>query len=129
MRGTERLDNGMAISLGDGEWILRIGELRQEARKAGVASSTSRGILCELTWTEAQAEETEDPVPQDEQAMMKTFLERLFAGTGVKAYGARTVMGYTSSAPDSASKGRSDGERGTNWSLAELYTELLRTRG
>ena len=128
MRGTERLDNGMAISLRDAEWILRMGELRQETRKAGVASSTSRGIVCEVTWTEPQANKTGDPISQDERDMMKAFLEQLLDGTGVKIGDARTVAGYTMSPPDSIDKGEAEVNNRTNWSLAELYTVLLRTR-
>ena len=117
---------GWPLSLRDGQWILRIGELRQETRKAGIASSTSRGILCEVTWTEAATKNTGGPVSQDDQDMMGAFLEQLLDGTGVRLDGARSVAGYTFPAPESKSN---DGEaKETNWALAELYTELLRTR-
>ena len=127
IRGTERLDNGLAISLRDGEWTLRLGELRQETRKAGIASGTSRGIVCEVTWMEAQSKETGDAVPKAERDMMTAFLQQVLEGTGTKIDGARNVAGHTPVlAVDQEGAG---GEYTTNWALAELYAELLRTRG
>jgi hypothetical protein len=118
LRGTERVENGTSVSLRDGEWMLRIGDLRQSTTKAGVTSSTLRGVLCEVTWTENEGK-VGDPVEKDEQEMLAAFLGRLLEGTGANLETARHLSAYTPSA----------NEMGTNWALAELYTELLRSRG
>ena len=128
VRGTEKIDNGMALSLRNDDWTLRIGELRQETRKSGVASSTSRGILCEVTWKGAPDGE-DGAVPQDHQDITKAFLEQLLQDTGARLDGARSVMGYISSPSASTSEYEEIKKPNTNWALAELYAELLRTRG
>jgi TATA-binding related factor (TRF) of subunit 20 of Mediator complex len=118
LRGTERVENGTSISLCDGEWTLRIGDLRQSTTKAGVSSSTLRGVLCEVTWTENEGK-VGDVVGKDEKEMITAFLARLLEGTGANLDAARRLSAYTPSTSDT----------GTNWALAELYTELLRSRG
>lgn len=123
-RGTERVENGTAISLRDGEWMLRVGELKQETRKGGGAVGATRGVICEVTWMEVEGKKGEAVGIEDED-MMRAFLERLLDGTGVKVDAARTVVGYTSSEGPTQTLN----VKQTNWALAELYTELLRSRG
>ena len=116
-RGTERVSEGTAISLREGEWVVRMGELRAEGRKGGAVSMQLRGVLFEVTCVEAEGKVGEK-VGKEADEDVKSFLERLLEGTGWKLGAARSVVGYTTAKAEE-----------TNWALAELYTELLRTRG
>jgi hypothetical protein len=125
LRATEKVE-GWSV-LVKGEWSLRIGDMKGSIVKSGTMGvSNTRGFLVELTWLEGQGD---GDVDEEEEAVMRAFLERIFDGTGVSVEGLRRVVAYTAAEDTAKSEDRKDRDtKGADWKVAELYAELLRTR-
>jgi hypothetical protein len=125
LRATEKVE-GWGV-LVNGQWCLRIGEVKGSIVKSGTMGvSNTRGFVVEVTWLERQGE---GEVDEEEEGMLRTFLERMFDGTGVSVEGARRVVAYTAVEDASKAEAKTDETaKGADWRVAELYAELLRTR-
>ena len=91
------VENGTALSLRDGEWIMRIGDLKIPARP-NQAGSNLRGMLVEVTHMEDEGDKQSQDlngaqqevnlkkdVEKDDETLLRGFLESVTAGSGVTA--------------------------------------------
>ena len=127
------VENGTALSLENGDWIIRIGDLKTPSRP-GQGVSNLRGMLIEVTSKNAylESERTKSdkenviengnvPVNKDDETLIRGFLNTLTDGTGVQMDNIRAIFRSTTSIE------KADGTSSAlNWGLATLYMDMLR---
>jgi hypothetical protein len=86
-----------------------------------------RGVVFEVCFTDEDGEIGADGSEED-NTMMRAFLEKLLEGTTLKLDSLRLMSRYTDklAVPDSSPEGEISTRQ---WALAGLYMEMLRARG
>lgn len=115
---------------------VRVGELKSASPRAGGlnnAGGAVRGVIVELTLVDeddgddGEDEEKQKVVGQvagkEDEALLNGLLERLLDGTGLKMEGVKGVVRHT--AGDVGDGGK---RRYTDWTLSEMYMEVLRSK-
>ncbi|KIX06023.1 uncharacterized protein Z518_03997 [Rhinocladiella mackenziei CBS 650.93] len=126
------VENGTALSFRNGEWTVRIGDLKTPIRPNQTVSNV-RGMLIEVSYTPGTLEtRREDSVKQENTnifvsvdkenaTIIRAFLEALTVGTGVSLENSRVLFRRTNS--HDKEKG---GSGAVDGALATLYMEMLR---
>lgn len=120
------VENGTALSLRNGEWIVRIGDLKTPSRANQPV--TVRGMVLEITYDAAgglaaQGVENGESsvVSKDDETLIRGFAESLTEGIGVSLGSSRVLFRNALRLPQS--RGTADV---VDWELAKLYMDMLR---
>ncbi|KAJ9607200.1 hypothetical protein H2200_008272 [Cladophialophora chaetospira] len=131
------IENGTALSLKDGEWTLRIGDLKNPPRP-NQAGPNLRGMLVEVSHMDddddkiiqaskdGRDEANTNSVDKDDEALLRGFLESVTDGSGVSAIinpeTSRSLIRRTS--PQEKDRGAPTSS--PDFKLAVLYLDILR---
>ena len=115
-----RVENGVALDLGDGSWRVRIGELKISA---GQGQGRVRGTVVEVE-SSAMGDDDEDSTggeePHDDwearETVLRSFWDSLVDGCDIRMEGLRSVV----KVPLAGTSGKNDSL------LVRQYMELLR---
>jgi len=119
------VEAGTALSLKDGEWAVRVGDLRTPSRSNQSVSSNLRGMLVEISYSAAESSTVEDrTVSSDDQTLIRGMLDALTDGTGVQMENSKALFRRTAQLQQA---GRDLDDNGiVDWDLAKLYMDMLR---
>ncbi|KAK4939013.1 hypothetical protein LTR10_020672 [Elasticomyces elasticus] len=115
------VENGMALSLRDGEWIVRIGDLKTPSRAN--QPSTLRAMALEVTYhasgPAAQDLETGGAsiVSTEDETFVRGFSDSLTEAAGISLGNSRVLFRNTQSNRSADT---------VDWDLANLYMDMLR---
>jgi hypothetical protein len=128
------LENGTALSLNNGEWVVRIGDLKVPPRPNQTGSNV-RGMLLEVTHLEdrpkpspnndAQDRTKDQAVAKEDETLLRGFLDSVTEGSGVNIASpdaVRSLIRHTSF--DERDKGTTSVV--PDFELAGLYLDILR---
>ena len=131
IRQTMIVENGTALSLNGGEWIVRIGDLKIPPR-LNQAGSSVRGILVEVShMVDEKDNEDKGPddgqkVSKDDETLIRAFLESVTEGSGVPSIlttdTARSLIRCTKF----EEKDKGAPHSPPDFALASLYLDILR---
>lgn len=118
------VEGGTSLSLNNGDWILRIGDVKIPSRQSQ-GGPNLRGTLIEVSRSvDASAEQKEGPtLTQEDESLIRDFLTSLIQGTGLKLEQSRTMFRRT------AREAGADATRAfdrPDFGLAALYMDMLR---
>lgn len=116
------LKNGTSLALQNGDWTIRIGDLRMSNRSTQGAGSL-RGMLVEASYLAGSSSDNDADGKADE-IMLRSFLDTLLRGTGAQIEGARVMFRRTRPAWRGQDGNESDST--PDWALASLYMDVLR---
>ena len=124
------LENGAALSLQNGKWTVRIGDLKTPSRSSQPVSNL-RGMLLEISYDVQNpasngmrtqgANDNGEAVSQDAETLIRGVVESLIDGTGVNME--NSLVLFRSTKGEHEARGSSDG---VDWELAKLYMDVLR---
>lgn len=118
------VENGTSLSLNNGDWILRIGDVKIPSRQSQ-GGSNLRGILIEVSHSlDASAEQKEgSKLTQEDESLIRDFLTSLIQGTGLKFEQSRAMFRRTAREAGADATKAFDGP---DFALAALYMDMLR---
>ncbi|KEF60090.1 uncharacterized protein A1O9_04940, partial [Exophiala aquamarina CBS 119918] len=121
------LENGTSLSLSNGEWTVRLGDLKIPSRP-NQAGSTIRALVFEISYNADSDEDSsgsDTEVHKDDEGMIRSFLESLLDGTAVRidnSTNSRDLFRKTGMRVQDSTKSPSVAD----FSLATLYMDMLR---
>lgn len=120
----------LAVEFPLGTLHVRIGDLRLSQRQ-NAQGGTLRGVLLEITVPHMEGSAGEKATEQDEsvlRSLLRTVVTNSHAD--VKTDDAKLLARYTEQAPSAEQEANVDGRKTkqSQWALAELYMEMLRSR-
>jgi len=128
------LENGTSLSLGtNDEWTVRLGDLKIPSRP-NQAGSTIRALALEISYnddsevTALGGDGGDASVHEDDEGMIRSFLESLLEGTGVRidaSTNARALFRKTGIKSEENPKPLAPSSA-ADFSLATLYMDMLR---
>jgi hypothetical protein len=121
-RQTLVVENGSALALQDGEWHIRVGDVKVPS-SPGQGAAALRGMLVELSYNvESQEDQKDGAVSDDDQTMIRGFLTSMTEATGLSMDSIRAMFRPTSHTVENDSQGGS----ASDFRLATLYMDMLR---
>jgi hypothetical protein len=124
----------LAVEFPIGTLHVRIGDLRVSQRQ-GVQGSALRGVLVEITSPTMDGKSGDKASEQDEK-LLRELLEAIVLNSkveikmnDVKLLARYTEKAHSKDGPENAAElDGGKGKKQSQWALAELYMEMLRTR-
>ncbi|KIW78434.1 hypothetical protein Z517_08270 [Fonsecaea pedrosoi CBS 271.37] len=132
------IDNGTALSLENGQWVIRIGDLKTPTRP-NQAASNLRGMVVEVSFIEAPVDATRGQVPVDalkdanakvvskeDETLLRGMLESVTDGSGMPSNFSIDAMRSLIRRTNIHLKDKDAGDASPDWDLANLYLDILR---
>ncbi|OQV02665.1 hypothetical protein CLAIMM_07821 [Cladophialophora immunda] len=132
------IDNGTALSLENGEWTIRVGDLKTPSRP-NQAGSNLRGMVVEVSFIEPPVDTTRNQGPEDapkdvnakgvskeDETLLRGLLDSVTDGSGVPSiYSIETTRSLIRRTKSHV-KGKDSSDASPDWDLATLYLDILR---
>ncbi|OCT53571.1 hypothetical protein CLCR_10710 [Cladophialophora carrionii] len=129
------IENGTALSFLDGEWIIRIGDLKTPPR-ANQAGSNLRGMLIEVSHMEddnhVQMQGPNDvqkdvlDVDKEDEALLRGFLDSVTDGSGVPSITSSDSNRFLIRRTKVREKDKGAVSPAADFELARVYLDILR---
>ncbi|OAP65228.1 hypothetical protein AYL99_01200 [Fonsecaea erecta] len=132
------IDNGTALSLENGEWTIRIGDLKTPSRPNQVGPNL-RGMVVEVSYLGSQGDATSsrgpDDAPKDvsqkgvgkeDEALLRGLLDSVTDGSGVPSILSSETTRSLFRRTRIHVKDKDSSDASPDWDLATLYLDILR---
>lgn len=128
------IENGTSLSLQNGQWILRIGDLKTPTRPNQTAGSNLRGMLVEVSHIGApidrdlglELKTQEANIDKDDETMMRAFLDSVTSGSGAPPISSMEIARSLFRRTRIQNETQKDSSVLVDWPIAGLYMDMLR---